>query len=292
RGSAFARKFWGELCRNLGVSRRLSTAFHPQTDGQTERQNQSMEQYLRAYVNYQQDDWVDFLPLAEFAYNNSVNATTGMTPFFANYGMHPKFAVASIGKPSKDSSSIAADLLRRQMEQIEEHLKDQIMKASAYQAHYYDDKHSQVSFSAGDQVYLRTDNIKTKRPCKKLDHTKIGPYTILERIGLQAYRLDLPANIRIHKDFHVSYLEPYRKNEITGRLLEPPPPVEVEGDFEHEVESILDSRVLRKTLQYRVKWKGYNNPDDDTWEPLENVVHASDLVAEFHYKYPDKPRPS
>ena len=90
RDKLFTSHFWQSLADRMGIDHRLTTAYHPQANGQTERTNQTIEQYLRHYVNYQQDDWTEFLPLAQFAYNNSVHATTGETPFFANYGYHPE----------------------------------------------------------------------------------------------------------------------------------------------------------------------------------------------------------
>ena len=86
RGSLFTSKFWSSLCYFLGIKRRLSTAFHPQTNGQTERQNSTMEAYLRAFVNFKQNNWAKLLPMAEFAYNNTQNASIGHTPFELNYG--------------------------------------------------------------------------------------------------------------------------------------------------------------------------------------------------------------
>src|SRR5207302_1046681 len=90
RGTQFTAEFWKTICDRLQISRKLSTAFHPETDGQTERVNAIMEQYLRAYVNYQQDDWASWLPMAEFAANNHASETTGVSPFFANHGYDPK----------------------------------------------------------------------------------------------------------------------------------------------------------------------------------------------------------
>ena len=91
RGSLFTSDFWKQITEALGISRNLSTAFHPETDGQMERANATLEQYLRAYCNYQQDDWEKLLPIAEFCYNNTQTGTTRITPFFANYGYHPRF---------------------------------------------------------------------------------------------------------------------------------------------------------------------------------------------------------
>jgi hypothetical protein len=91
RDTRFTSKFWQELMKGLGIKQKLSSAFHPETDGQTERTNRVLEEYLRHYVNPHQDDWDEWLPMAEFAYNNSVHAATVRhTPFFLCYGRHPK----------------------------------------------------------------------------------------------------------------------------------------------------------------------------------------------------------
>ena len=90
RDSRFASNTWKDFLPVTGIRPRISTAFHPQTDGQTERVNQVIEAYLRQYINQEQDDWVDLLPMEEHTYNNSVTSATRMTPFYANYGSHPE----------------------------------------------------------------------------------------------------------------------------------------------------------------------------------------------------------
>ena len=113
RGSLFTSKFWSSLCYFLGIKRRLSTAFHPQTDGQTERQNSTMEAYLRAFVNFEQNDWARLLPMAEFAYNNAKNASTGHTPFELNCGYHPRMSYEEDVDPrsqSKSADELSAEL--------------------------------------------------------------------------------------------------------------------------------------------------------------------------------------
>ena len=113
RGSLFTSKFWSSLCYFLGVKRRLSTAFHPQTDGQTERQNSTMEAYLRAFVNFEQNDWARLLPMAEFAYNNAKNTSTGHTPFELNCGYHPQMSYKEDVDPrsqSKSADELSAEL--------------------------------------------------------------------------------------------------------------------------------------------------------------------------------------
>src|SRR4051794_19521962 len=111
RGSQFISRFWRSLFEILKVDIKLSSAFHPQTDGQTERVNQVLEQYLRCTINYQQDDWTLYLPLAEFAYNNSIHASTQQTPFYANYGYHPKLDLwASTGEKNPAAEDLAKHL--------------------------------------------------------------------------------------------------------------------------------------------------------------------------------------
>jgi hypothetical protein len=119
RGSQFTSRFWNRVCSYLSIDHRLSTSFHPQTDGQTKRQNQTMEQYLRAFATYEQDNWLDLSPLAELpTYNNSVHVTTGLTPFFANHGYYPEMHIklpkeASLPDPRFGSKRTAHERLKR-----------------------------------------------------------------------------------------------------------------------------------------------------------------------------------
>ncbi len=118
RGLLFTSKFWSLLCYFLGIKKKLSTAFHPQTDGQTERQNSTMEVYLRAFINWEQDDWARLLPMAEFAYNNAKNASTGHTLFELNCGYHPRISFEEDVDPRSRSRSAneLAEKLRELME--------------------------------------------------------------------------------------------------------------------------------------------------------------------------------
>ena len=287
RGSIFTSGFWQSLASHLGIKRKLSTAFHPQTDGQTERMNQTIEQYLRIYCNHQQDDWVDLLSIAEFTYNNSRNSTTGLSPFYANYGYHPRITVKLQVKNANVPDAMQhAETIR----QIHAKLVDVITHAQDLQAKYYDAKHRPLTFAVGDKVWLSTVNLRSVRPSKKLDSKRIGPFTITEKLGLQAYRLELPPAMRIHDVFHVSLLEPVKENSIPNRTQPPPPPVVLESEQEYEVEEILDSRMHRSKLQYLVKWLGYQS-FENSWEPVANVKHAKSLVDVFHSRYPSKPGP-
>jgi transposase InsO family protein len=290
RDKIFRSSFWQHLLSLLGVTPNMSTAFHPQTDGQTERVNQTLEQYLRIFCNYQQDNWQDLLPLAEFACNNSVHASTGKTPFFANYGCHPN-SVTTVASRTPNSDNPAAEDLAVSLRNIHKQLALDLADASATQAHFYNRKVKKAPrFKKGNQVWLLRRNIKTTRPSDKLDYKRLGPFRIAKKIGKAAFRLKLPASMRIHPVFHVSLLEPFRPNDIPGRTQDPSPPVIVDNQEEFEVEEILDSRIRRGKLQYFVHWKDWPI-SSRTWEPQENLAHSPDMIDAFHRAYPSKPHP-
>jgi hypothetical protein len=290
RGSVFTSRFTRELCKILKIKQKLSTAFHPQTDGQTERINAILEQYLRGYCNYQQDDWLDFLSLAEFSHNNKISSTTGLTPFFANYGYHPRYEfLAADDKPKQKALKSFVD----QLDQLEKHIQAEITWANAAYSEQADQHRSAPPvLNPGDEVWLLSRHIRTQRPSKKLDFKRLGRFKILERVGTHAYKLELPPTMKVHPVFHVSLLEPVATDPLPGQVQPPPPPVVVDGDLEWEVEEILDSRRRPKKggkLQYYVKWYGEYQP---TWEPAANLQHSAKLIRKFHEQYPKKPRPS
>jgi hypothetical protein len=248
--------------------------------------NQTVEQYLRIYCNYQQDDWSNLLSLAEFSYNNAQHASIGCSPFYANYGYNPQFNV-DLRQFMKYPVPAAKDLAEH-LKNLHEDLIDLIKITQNQQARYYDAKHKQVDYHIGEKVWLLSQNIHTQRPSKKLDWKRLGPYPIIERIGTQAYRLELPMSMKIHPVFHVSLLDRYIESDIPSRVQPPPPSVIIKDQVEHEVEDVLDSKFMRKRLFYLVKWRGYP-VSDNSWEPASHLSNAKDLVQEFHSQYPDKP---
>jgi len=249
--------------------------------------NQTIEQYLRSYCNYQQDNWSQLLSLAEFAYNNAFQSSIKCSPFFANYGQHPQFHI-NLGANTNPDIPAAKEFA----EQIRSHhdsLVEAVKSSQDTQARYYDAKHKRVEFAVGDKVWLLSPNIRTERPSKKLDWKRLGPYVIEQRIGLQAYRLKLPSSMKIHPVFHVSLLDAYKPSTIPNRIQDPPPPVVVDDELEWEVEEVLDSKFRRRKLYYKVRWKNFP-PSDDSWQPASDLANSPDLVNEFHERYPDKQR--
>ncbi|TPX54573.1 hypothetical protein PhCBS80983_g05887, partial [Powellomyces hirtus] len=286
RGPQFASRFWKHLFEFLGVKRTLYSAFHPQTDGQTERVNQVLEQYLRCYIDHNQENWLDLLPSAEFAYNNTTQASTKTSPFYANYGYHPRFSFLS----SSSANSVNPSAEQR-AEQLREAHEDLALELSIAQEQMKEqaDKHRNPApgFNVGDEVWLSRRNLKTNRPSNKLDAKRIGPFKILQKINNVAYRLKLPPQYKIHDVFHVSLLEP--RHQLAGRHQPTPePPTEVEGQEEWIVEEILDSKTVGRQLKYYVKWKDYPSCENTQNTPkrlLEvDVKGGGDVMDTVHSK--------
>ena len=217
-GTQFASHFWGRLCHCLQIGCRMSTAFHPQTDGQTERFNVVMEQYLRSYLNYLQDDWSSWLPMAEFTANNQTSETTLSSPFFTLHGYHPRATtnLLPIERPTPgDPDPLTAATA---MEEIHEHLQTEMNRAQAIQREGSNKNRTPTPiFHPGDLVGLDARNITTQRPSRTLDHRPLGSYEVLERIGPNAARLRLPEIMRIHPVFYVSLQAQAANNSLPGQ---------------------------------------------------------------------------
>jgi len=283
-------EFWESLCKMLGVKRRMSTAYHPQTDGQTERTNQVLEGYLRTFVNYDQNDWYQLLPLAEHAYNNSATNAHKMTPFFANYGLHPK----TEWMKEREAQNPGAAMYVHGMQDIHQQAKQTLENTRESMKKYYDPKGTaHPNIEVGDLVMLNAKNIRTKRPSKKLSPKLYGPFKVLEKKGSRAYKLEISPRWKIHHGFHVSLLEPYRASNRRNRGQPPRDPGDIEGDLEWEVERIVKSEIISytrkvrernkpmKELRYFVKWKGCAE-DENTCEPPEGMGNTQEEVKRFH----------
>jgi hypothetical protein len=280
RGPTFAAKFWQALMAHLGLNHKLSTAFRPQTDGQTERMNQVLEQYLRCYVNYEQDDWVEKLPSAQLAYNTAYNESTKLTPACANKGFTPD-AYHNAREPK--SINPAAIIKSEDLKTLHQEMRTELEFVRNRMNKYYDPKRMKgPSFSEGDMVYLATKNISTKRPSKKLDYKYIGPYKILQKISENNYKLDLPPKVRLHPIVHIALLE---SAADTIQVKIGNEPEEIEGPEVYEAEEIRKMRKENGRKEYLVKWKNYPE-SENTWEPAKHLANAQRLLKNFHQRYP------
>ena len=288
RGPQYSSKFAKGVNKNLQIETALSTAYHPQTDGQSERTNQEVEQALRAVVDHHATDWVDWLPLVEFALNNRFVKSLGTTPFYANNGFHPR--IGSL--PQIDTNLESVEDFVKHIHQVQEDMKVSLIQAAEDMKKFYDRNHDKTpEYHVKDKVLLDNANLSLTNPVRKLAERRSGPFTIEEVIGTHNYRLNIPLDwkkARVHDVFHVSLLRPYHEDPKKPNFVAPPPEI-VQGRKEYEVESILQSRFRGNTLQFLVKWKDY--PDcENSWEPEENVANASEEVKAFYKAHSGAPR--
>ncbi|KIN98833.1 hypothetical protein M404DRAFT_30984 [Pisolithus tinctorius Marx 270] len=294
RGPEFMSHFFRSLGKALDMCLHFTLGYHPEGDGQTERMNQTLEQYLCTYCNYQQDNWSELLPLAEFACNNVLSATTGVSPFFANKGYHPNLSVYS----DHDLTSLKAHNYVVELSALHDFLRTEMAAAQlCYQGLADARRILPPEFKVGDQAYVKARYFCSTCPSAKLAEKNLGPYAIIARPGTHSITLCLPDAMRaIHPVFHVSQLEPATPNPFPDRHQPPPPPVEVDDDLEYEILEILDSKVdcrcCHCQLLYLVCWAGYENTEDETsWVLATELEHASKLLAAYHACYPHKPGP-
>jgi hypothetical protein len=279
RDARFTGTFTTELCRLLGTRQALSTSFHPQTDGQTEKMNRTLEEMLRHYVAPAHDDWDSHLPCAEFAVNAAVQESTRQSPFFLNYGYHPLTPISAhlpnSGRPrnpDKKRANPAAEQWLHNLQLSLSRAKACLQAARDRQKALADKRRTDVTYAVGDQVLLHTKNLKCKEGVRKLMPRWVGPFPITQLVGPVAARLQLPAQWRIHSVFHVSLLKPYQAD---GTRTPPPPALYEDHAPVWKVQALLAERTVkrgkRSHVQYLVRWEGFL-PAEDTWEPHKNIL--------------------
>lgn len=278
RGSLFTSKFWNALCWHLATKRRLSTAFHPQTDGQTERQNQSLEHYLRTYCCSEQDDWAGRLYLAEFVYNTSWHSATRTTPASALFGFNPRGPGDIEPSTPQPVRNPAANERAEQLRVSREAIIGLLKHAQRQYERWYNKGHKTQVFKKGDWVLLSTKHLRQRRPSRKLADKFIGPYQIVEAIGDYglAYKLRLPSSTRLHPTFPVTSLEPYRPRD--DEVPSSPTDIPWLDEPSYEVEAILSHRGPARRRFYLIKWKGYDHAEN-SWEPRRNIDDGPILQA-------------
>ena len=278
----FMTQFIKGVCTLLNINQNISTAYHPQTDGQLERANQWVEQYLCIYGNSEQNDWVSLLPLAQFTHNTWVNKSMGQTPFDLLIRHTPTIRAETL--------DITIPEVARRKEWLEHNwLRAQAVLRNAQwllvqwgerkkgQCHYQ-------GFAKGDQVWLEGTNLRLSHPTAKLALKRYGPFTITNVISPVVYQLELPGHLGIHNVFHASLLMAYRETvEHRSNYVQPPSDI-IEGEEEYEVERIMNSKChgQKKKLQFLIWWKGYS-PMHNSWKDATGV-RAPALVEEYYQR--------
>jgi hypothetical protein len=271
RGSTFVSEFWRSLLKLLRITPGFSTAYHPQTDGQTERMNQILEDYLRHFCSYYQDNWVKILDIAEFSINNLDSASLGTSPFFFANGFHPKFSTLT-----KNSGIRALDDFIVDLQETQEKAVECLTQAKQRQSFYHDaHKKPATHYQPGDLVLLLQKFIQSRRINSKLDYRYIGPFKVIEMVGDNAVRLDITREYpKLHPVFNVSLLARYNSpSQIASRGV-------IEGikntyydsgrivDWS-KLQQILDARpvkgkVRKGKFEILLRWHN-STPGEDTW---------------------------
>jgi hypothetical protein len=269
RGSQFVSKFWEELHKSLGTKLLHSSAYHPQTSGQTERVNQILEDMLRACVLDFSQKWDECLPLVEFSYNNSYQEGIKMAPFEALYGRrcHTPLNWSEPGERYFFRPGMV-----KEVEEKVQRIIHNMKKAQTRQKSYADRRRQPLCFLVDDYVYLKVSPMKgvSRFGVKgKLAPRYIGPFLVIEQCGPVAYRLQLPETLSaVHNVFHVSQLKkclrvPDRTVEVTDVVLEP------DLTYSEHPIRVLDQKdrvTRRKTLKfYKIQWNQHSE-DEATWE--------------------------
>ena len=269
----------------------MSTTYHPQTDGQTERANRTLEEMLRAYVDWRQSDWDVHLSTLEMAYNNSKQVSTGFTPHYLNFGQEMRLPLdGAIPSSSSSSNPESADRIGRLHSDLVM-AKSKITIAQERQRKYADQHRRDVKFNVGDKVLMSTDHLRVigDNRSPKLHSKYIGPFKVKRVVGDNAYELDLPSSMPIHPVLNISRLKSYRDGALThpnrSQPITRPPPacIREDGVEQFEIEHILDSRGRGNRLQYLIQWRGYPSWES-TWESYRSVMDATDhdALAEFN----------
>ena len=309
RDTRITSEFWQTLFHQLGTTLNMSTAYHPQTDGQTERAHRTIEQILRAYVDPMHDDWAVWLPLAEFAYNSATNASTSLSPFEANYGyqpstpatlsspnlQHPAQLVRGCRVPSSRLSTGATAALdfATRLSDLHRFIQHQSAAAKERQAALANRGRHEVTFPVGSYVMLSSDklSLSVEQPSSKLRDRWLGPFMVSQVVSPVAYRLQLPSHMQIHPVVHVSRLkaaatpDPAFKTRPASRRARTAAATDQPANYDYVVDRILDVRISPKTgrtLEFLVHWAPpWEDTCWDSWEPYMGIrhTHAFDAFA-------------
>jgi Integrase zinc binding domain/Chromo (CHRromatin Organisation MOdifier) domain len=274
RDPRFTSHFGKSLTKALGINQNLSTAFHPQTDGLSERKNQWVEQYL-CLICSNQDQWSRWLPLATAVHNNAQNSTTGIAPSKLLIGWEPPLTPNQIIPTSNQKTE----------EYVSKFQKYRLMAISALNKVATPHTPLEHNYRLGQRVWLEAKNLPLSHGTIKLSPKHYGPFVITKLISPVASQLSLPASWNIHPVFHNTLLTPFVETSAHGPNFTRPPPELIDGEVQYEVEAIRSHRYFgkNKRLQYLLKWKGYPEADN-TWES-EDQLNTPDLLKSYNRRH-------
>ena len=264
--SNFAAKSLRELFKLLNIQSRLSTTYHPQTDGTTERFNQEIEAYLSIYCSSFPTDWLETLPILEFVHNSRRHSDRKRTPFELIYGTQPTGLPDTFKKTDIPSTeSRLEELLLWRSEALAAHELAKLWMASQITSTF-------TPFKVGQRVWLEAKNL-IRSYNKKIAPKREGPFVIDEVLGPVTYRLRLPKSWKVHPVFHATLLSPYKETEIHGPNFGKPMELVIDGETEYKVEKIIGRQGKGSSRKYLIKWKGTDD-NENSWEPFRNLKNA------------------
>ena len=279
RGPQFISHFWRHLWKMLKTRVALSAPYHPNSNPWVERQNKTLLESLRSFVNARQDDWEECLPMYEFAYNNSYNPSLGDTPFFLSHGRRPALPIM-VGNPTP--SPAVNDFVQNLQNRIIA-ARDHIRLTQGEAADRRQKTLNPTTFNVGDLVLLNTEHYNLQLPSLKLSPRWIGPLKVLQLRGPNTVLIEVPPRLkRIEPIQNVVHLKAYVPRPPH---VGPTPPVQmpdiIDDQEEYEVEEILSHRGTGAKTQYLVRFRGYG-PEDDLWLPQRNLRNAPDILKDYH----------
>lgn len=284
RGPQFTSVFWKEFCTLIGATASLSSGFHPQSNGQTERKNQEMEASLRCMVSSHPSTWSKQLMWVEYAHNTLVSSSTGLSPFQCAHGYQPPLFPALEREVSCPAVQTFIRQCRRTWAQARANLQRSVTR---YSASANRRRSTAPTYRVGQKVLLSTQDLPLRDDSKKLAQKFTGPFEILKIINPAAVRLKLPRTMRVHPTFHVSKIKPVVESPLVPATPAPPPPRIVDGGPVYSVRRLIRSRRRGRGIQYLVDWEGYG-PETRSWVPAGFIVDPR-LITSFHQQHPDQP---
>uniref|UniRef100_A0AAQ4R389 Integrase catalytic domain-containing protein n=1 Tax=Gasterosteus aculeatus aculeatus TaxID=481459 RepID=A0AAQ4R389_GASAC len=274
RGPQFSSQLWKAFCHTLGATASLSSGFHPQTNGQTERLNQELKAILRCVISTNPSSWSRHLPWVEYAHNPHTSTATGLSPFEASLGYQPPLFPSQEVEVAVPSVLSKASRCRR----IWKATRAALLRTVEQNRRVADRRRAPApAYRIGQSVWLSSRDIPLRTESRKLSPRYIGPFPIISIINPVSVKLQLPRSLRIHPVFHVSLLKPV--------VSSPPnplhPPVSSRGG--PSTQSIAS--WMCAGYQYLVDWQGYG-PEERCWVPRSRILDPG-LIRDYRRRNPE-----